>query len=114
MLELVPEDERKMLEQAMRYRTPIPDKIKNAPELHFGLELYWGAFFDLNTCRQVGMGIAPIPWTSILEYAMVHELDSEATDDLFYFVRTMDHAYIEHHSKQTKKEKKDGKSRGFQ
>lgn len=91
---------------------PLPKKIQNAPELRFGLELYFGAFFDLNTCRQIGMGIAPIPWFSIRDYALVYEFDEEQTDDLFFFIRKMDHAYIAHHDRKTKV--KHGKSGKFQ
>lgn len=29
----------------------------------------WDAYFELATCRPVGMGLGPIPWTAIHEYA---------------------------------------------
>lgn len=100
---MVPEDEKRIIVQCMRERLPLPQKIQNAPALQHGLELYYGAFFDLSTCRQIGFGVSPIPWNVIEDYARTYEFDDEQTDDLFYFVRHMDHAFINHHSKKTEK-----------
>jgi len=100
---MVPEDERRIIVQCMRERLPLPQKIQHAPELHPGLELYYGAFFDLSTCRQVGFGVSPIPWNVIADYAQVYQFDDDQVDDLFHFVRHMDHTFINHQSKRTEK-----------
>jgi len=63
-----------------------------------GLEIYYDAFHDLNTCRQSGFGAGPISWASIRDYAQTFEFDDEQQDDLFYFIRVMDNAYLGHHS----------------
>jgi hypothetical protein len=74
---------------------PLPQAIQNAPELTIGLELYYGAFFDLDPDRpQSHGGLGPIPWSSIHSYAVAWALDEEQTDDLFYYVRQMDSAYL--------------------
>lgn len=91
---------------------PFPDKIQNAPELGLGLELYYGAFLDLNSCRPMGMGgVYPIPWTSIKEYATVYEFDEDQTEALFFLIRHMDKAFIEHSDKQQSKSPTMGKPR---
>jgi hypothetical protein len=66
------------------------DIIPDITPFHFYIE----AFSNLSTCRNIGMGIGPIPYTSILDYAILLELDSEGTDDLLYFIREMDNTYL--------------------
>lgn len=102
---MAPEAEKRIIVQCMRERMALPQRIQNAPELKLGLELYFGGFFDLNTCRQTGWSVSPIPWSSIAEYAKVYEFDTEQTDDLFFFVRKMDEVFINHHSKKDKQPK---------
>ena len=91
--------DRKIIEQCYRERRKLPQAISGAPELIAGLELYYNAFFDLSTSRNQGMGIGRIPWTAIKDYGECFELSAEQMDDLFYFVRAMDNAYLEHYSK---------------
>ena len=40
------------------------------------------------------MGLTPIPFLAIVEYAKLMELDSESTDDLIYFIRRMDNTLL--------------------
>jgi hypothetical protein len=86
--------EKRIIDQCMRERLPLPQRIQDAPELWIGLELYYGAFVDLNTCRPSGWGMCPIPWTAIADYASVYRITGEQKDDLFYFVRAMDAAFM--------------------
>ena len=62
-----------------------------------GLELYWDAFLDLSTCRPTGMGMGPIPWSAIRDYAVTFDFDVDQHEDLYHFIRVMDNAFIEHH-----------------
>lgn len=84
---------------AFTMRMPIPDRIKNAPQLRLGLELYLQAFYDLNTCRPSGWGLMPIPWTATREYAEAFDYDEEQTERLFHHIPVMDAAFREYHSK---------------
>src|SRR5688572_16692728 len=95
--------EQSIARQAMRRGAPIPDRIANAPELQVGLQLYLQAFFDLDSERTHGNGLAPIPWTAIKEYATAFELDEEQTDDLFYFVKRMDSEHLKRLEAKSKK-----------
>lgn len=74
---------------------PLPDKIKNAPELTLGLELYYTGFLDLTSCRQLGMGLGPIALLSILEYCMFLEIEGEQQDDFVWIIQRLDHKYLE-------------------
>jgi hypothetical protein len=75
---------------------PLPDKIKNAPALHMGLELYYHGFLDLNSCRSTGWSAGPIPWTAIGDYMDDLGLEDEDRQDFEYMIRAMDRAYLKH------------------
>jgi len=87
--------------QAQRAGAPLPDRIANAPELQKGLELYLNAFFELDSERQVGFSVLPIPWRSIVNYAQVYGFDDEQREDLIFLVRKMDNAHIDRLKKKT-------------
>jgi len=89
----------------------LPPAIRDAPELRMGLELYYGAFWDLSTCRPLGMSEGPISWLSIDAYATARGLDAEQRDDLHHHIRAMDRAYLGHLAKtRDKAAKRDGKA----
>lgn len=75
---------------------PIPDRIKNAPELELGLGIYLGAFYDLDTCRPVGWEEGPIPWTAISEWCDRHGLDGDQRDAMNHHIRAMDLEYLKY------------------
>ena len=89
------ESERLIVRQCMAHNLPLPEKIKNAPVLWIGLQLYWTAFFDLTTCRSSGLTVAPIPWSVMKDYAIAKEFDADQTESLFYLIRAMDNAYMD-------------------
>lgn len=91
--------EEKLLEQFVRDGVPIPDKIQNAPQLNIGLELYYVAFQELNSCRALGMTIGPIPWTAVKTYCDEHGIVSDLREDVFYYITQMDEAYLSYVSK---------------
>jgi hypothetical protein len=80
---------------------PLPDAIRDAPELQFGLELFYTAFMDLSSCRSVGMGESAIPYSAVIDYCMYHEIWGEQRDDMIYHVRAMDATYLEQRRKKT-------------
>ena len=90
----------------MRDGSPLPKRIANAPTISMGLELYWNAFMELNSCRNSGWSSGPIPWTAILDYSKAYEFDEIQTMDLFFYTRSMDNAMLEHEAKQNEKNKK--------
>lgn len=87
--------EKIILEQARRYKTPLPERIKNAPDLAPGLELYHTAFFELTSDRHgIHQTEGPIPWTAMDRWATRHGLDDDAFDDLVYLLGRMDEVYL--------------------
>lgn len=94
--------ERSILEQCKRYRLPVPDKIRNAPELYRGLEFTYQGFLDLNTCRSVGLAAGPIRWTDIVKYCEVHDIHGQQAEDFIYLISVMDAAYLKHKAEKAK------------
>lgn len=72
----------------------LPDFLQNEPELLPGLEVYLEAFWDLSTCRQMGMGLGPIPWTSIENYITISGGDENFREDFHHLIRRLDQAYL--------------------
>jgi hypothetical protein len=103
--------EKTIVEQARTsHDKRLPDSVLNAPELEFGLSLYWDAFCDLDSCRPVTLsGIGPIPWDSVSRYAEVNEFDEEQTYLLHLFSAKMDHAKIEWCEKKNGQAQRHGK-----
>jgi len=88
------ETEARILKECYAWHRPVPDRILNAPELLLGLEVYYEAYMELNTCRSVSWSAGPIPWTSVQDYAIINEFTEEEATDLQYFIRKMDHAFL--------------------
>lgn len=65
--------------------------------------LYWDAFRDLATCRQIGMAPGPIPWTAILAYCNEHGIHGEIREEMFTLIRALDDAYLDHVAKEQKR-----------
>ena len=56
-------------------------------------EFYVEAFFELSTCRPIGMAAGQIPFTSIVDYHRLFNVADDFTDFL-YFMRKLDNAYL--------------------
>ena len=95
--------EKKIIQQCMREGLPLPSKIKNAPELIFGLALFLQAFNNLTYSRTYGFVPGPISWASIEDYCVKNKLDEEQTQDMHYFIRVMDNAYLDYLDKKRSK-----------
>lgn len=52
------------------------------------------AFAELSSCRVNGLGIGPIPWTAMVEWARYHNLTREITTHLINVLRFADDAWI--------------------
>lgn len=92
-----------IVEQCVRQRLPLPERIAKAPEVFFGLEIYYIAFMDLTSCRGTGYGTeGPISWLTINQYADAKGFDGEQREDLFYFIQRLDMVYLEHKTKKLK------------
>ena len=88
--------EKEIIEQCIRSRRKIPDKFLNAPEVYPGLDMFYAAFMDMTSCRELGYGqIGPVNWLTIQRYCEVYGIQGEQREDMFYHVSRMDRAYLE-------------------
>lgn len=53
---------------------------------------YLDAFRELSTCRAIGMAEGPIPFTAIVEYSRIY--DVEDFEEFLYLMRVMDREYL--------------------
>lgn len=83
-----------IIESCIKRRQPLPEAIANAPTIFKGLEPYYIAFWELSTDRSQGMGVGPIPWSAINEYAVREGLRGEGYEDLVDYVRAMDRTFL--------------------
>ena len=60
-----------------------------------GLEFYFFAFKHLNTCRNNGLALGPIPWTAMNDYCISNRILGTSRDDLFIIIEEVDAEYIE-------------------
>jgi hypothetical protein len=58
------------------------------------MAFYIESFFELSTERSVGMGIGPIPWSSIFNYASAHEFIGSDYHTFHSIIRSMDSHYL--------------------
>ena len=91
-----------MIRESYFRKKPLPDRIQNAPDLFLGLELFFNAFVELNTCRSTGWSAGPIPSWCIDEFADRSELNEEETEDLHYHIRMMDAAFLKYTARKNK------------
>lgn len=72
------------------------------PELRIDLNLFYQAFSELSSCRHIGEGEGPIPWTAIRVWCEEFRLSGQEREDVFYYVREMDLAYLKYNRSKKK------------
>ena len=63
--------------------------------LEMGLDLYFIAWLELNSCRSVGLGLGPIPWIAVYTYSKEFEFNPDQCESLHHHIRAMDKVYFE-------------------
>lgn len=82
-------NEKQIIANAIRFNRPIPDRIKNAPEIDDGNRFFYVAFFDLTTTRYYELG--PIPYTEVIKYAHINGMsDLDDIEFLWDVIRRVD------------------------
>lgn len=86
---------REALENGIYYEQLVPRgfiKPEDAEPYLGPLDFYADAFVELGTCRPAGMGMAPIPFTAIVEYSRIYEI--EDAEEFAYLMRLMDRTFM--------------------
>lgn len=74
-----------------------------------GFEFYYDAFKELSTTRQSGFGVGPIPFTAIISYFTIYNIDGDF-DEFASILRRMDNVYLELNAQEMNKDKGNKKS----
>jgi len=56
--------------------------------------IYVEAFHEVSSCRQIGFGLGPIPFTAIAEYFTIFPI-GEDFEEFLYLMRRMDSALLQ-------------------
>lgn len=80
--------------QAQKNGQPLPDFLANKPMLRQGLHYYMRAFFDLETERNVGFAVCPIPITKIIEYGRYLNHKEWELEDFILIMRSLDNVAL--------------------
>jgi hypothetical protein len=80
-----------------------PDWFFDQPTPERGDDLYLDGFWELSSCRDFGMGVGPIPWDKIVQYARWVKLEPDLEVLFVRIIRELDEVYL-----RNCKEKRDG------
>lgn len=86
----------------------IPTPLRDRPKLASSAVCYWEAFCSLSTDRPGGMGVMPIPWSSIDRYARRHGIEGEDFDRLAKLVMAVDAAWMKAVNDKRERDKPNG------
>lgn len=103
------EHEETIREQCRVNKMPLPDFIQSKPNLRLGLEFYWKAFWELSTCRAVGMGEGPIPWDALHSYGLRYLITGDEFDRFVTMIKALDVEYLTYRHKVSKRNQRKGK-----
>lgn len=77
----------------------LPVEWQNPINPAFELMLYWNAFMELTTCRSIGMGIGPIPFTAIKEYALLYGITKTHYEVFSKLIRGLDREFLDYNNR---------------
>lgn len=84
----------------------LPEWYLDEPQLQIGDHFYITAFSDLNSCRQVGMGVGEIPWDKVIEYGRYKGLDDTMMEVFRIIMKEMDRAFLRWQDKERDKQRR--------
>jgi hypothetical protein len=68
----------------------IDDILAKEPELCVAGQVLRGAWDDLETCRQIGYSLGPIPWDVVSDWCQRHQLDHDVSLMVIHVIRYLD------------------------
>lgn len=100
------------MEAAIAKGRELPDWVDKEPVILPGDEFYIQAWFELDTCRQVGMDLGLIPWDKIVFYGQFHGMEEDVLEAFIQIIRQMDGAYLKRKGQQHKSLSNESHRRG--
>lgn len=87
-------DEQQVLEQYAANAMAAPKWAETAPEIPFGSDWVYSAFWCLSADRSIGWGAGPIPWTAIRDYHDAFGWAADSLEEFASLIRAMDAAFL--------------------
>ena len=91
------------IDAAIEKGRSLPEWYVNEPAIEASDVFYMKAFYDLNTCRSIGMGLGQIPWNVTVEYADRYGLEWDLSEAFVDIIREMDEGFLEWKSSEQEK-----------
>lgn len=83
----------------------LPDWYLQQPDIDIDTDFYLKAFYELSTCRPMGMGMGAIPWDKARLYAEHVQLQVGMIDHFISIIRIMDDTFLKWHLKSSENKK---------
>ena len=64
--------------------------LETEPDVDGGTRFLASAYSELATERRSGMGMGPIPWSSMIDWCRYHGLDRDVSDHLVHVIARVD------------------------
>jgi len=90
------QDKEFSIESAILKGRPLPEWYLDEPVLNPGEDFYIKGFYELGTCRTMGMSAGPIPWRDIIAYSNFNNFDKELTNHFTRIIMGMDTSYLKY------------------
>lgn len=68
-----------------------------------GAGMWWQCFTDLQSDRPMGMGLGPVPWSSIDQWARRYSIPDDEFAVLAHVIRRLDAEWLVMHAEKDKK-----------
>lgn len=82
------------VEAAAEKGRELPQWFLEEPVMQGADSFYMRAFWDLSSCRNIGMSTGPIPWNIIVTYGERYGLDEDTLETFIYVMRSMDREFL--------------------
>ena len=84
-----------MVKAFIARKQPVPSSLLEGAKVDESNRFYLTAFYDLSTCRSVGMDIGNIPWRDVILYANEKGLSGEFREFFICVIMNLDIKYLE-------------------
>lgn len=98
------------MEAAIAKGRPLPQWYLDEPTMFVGYDWFITAFWRLTTDRPMANGgLGPIPWSSRLQYAIVHGIPRDMIEAFVDIIGILDTAYLKWMAKEMQPKTTKGK-----
>lgn len=64
--------------------------LAEEPQVDDGVMIMLRAYVEVSSCRSVGFGLGPIPWTAMVDWCVWHRLERDVANHVIKVLRLVD------------------------